>query len=598
MKTDKKAPIQNENKKKKGGWDTQTLKRLVGTLGARRFEAGLALGTAVIASACQLVAPLLIGKGIDEIIGPGQVRFSGLAKIAFLLLGLYVVGSLMQWLVSLASNRLAQRAVEDLRTQAFDNLSKLPLSYYDTHAHGDILNRLSTDVDAVADGLQQTVLQLFTGLITIVGTLVIMLVLNVWIALVVVVITLVAVAMARFITSHSNEMFFKQAQRGGDLNALSEEIIAGHREVLLYGMAEPLQEKYEQKDERLYRVGQKAQFFSSLVNPSTRFINNVAYVLVGLLSGLMALYRGMSIGEISAMLSYATQFAKPINEISSVSTQAQSALASARRIYELIDETPEAEEAADMKVLSRPDGNVSFQNVDFAYVPDHPLIEGLDLEAKAGQTVAIVGPTGAGKTTIVNLLMRFYEIDEGAILIDDIDSRAVTRDSLRKSFAMVLQETWLFSGTVRENIAYGRPDASEEQIVAAARAARADGFIRRLPDGYDTMIDESGDNMSQGERQLLTIARALLTEPPMLILDEATSSVDTLTEMAVQKAFSQAMQNRTSFVIAHRLSTIEHADLILVLNAGHIVEQGTHQSLLEKDGFYAKLYRSQFQQAM
>ena len=579
---------------KKNSWDTGTLGRLWQLLRSRRVEFVAALLCAVLASGAQLLAPLLVGRGIDAIAEAGRVDFAELAQVLVRLGVLYAFGSAMQWLVALWSNRLAQRTVEQMRQQAFDKLSRLPIRYYDSHAYGDILSRLSNDIDAVADGLQQTILQLLTGVIVVLGTLGIMLAMNAWIALVVVALTAVAMRMARFVTSRSSRMFRQQSRRVGELNGLAEEMIAGHKEVLLYGRAEVLQEQFERKDEQLYRVGQASQFYSSLVNPTTRLINNVAYVLVGVCSAALALYRGMSVGQMATLLNYATQFARPINEISSVSTQAQAALASARRVFALIDQPPESQESATLPALGAVRGDVVFSGVDFSYVPGVPLIHKLSLQVAQGQTVAIVGPTGAGKTTLVNLLMRFYELDGGQIYVDGQNIAQVTRDSLRQSFAMVLQDTWLFEGTVRENIAYGAPQASEEQIKAAARAARADGFIRRLPEGYDTPVEENGQNLSQGERQLLTIARALLTRPTMLILDEATSSVDTRTELAVQKAFSRAMEGRTSFVIAHRLSTIEHADLILVLRAGQIVEQGTHQELLAKQGFYAQLYQSQF----
>ncbi len=597
-KAPKKTNVSNgkKNKGKKSKWDAQTVGRIFQLMKGHRWEFWSALFCAVLASGIQLLAPIGMGRAIDQIAGAGQVNFPVLARWCIALLVAYGAGSLLQWLVSLMSNRLAQRTIEDLRGRAFDRLSQLPLRYYDTHIHGDILSRLTNDIDAVADGLQQTVLQLLMGIVIVTGTLLIMFVFNPLIALGVVLVTLLAVWIARFIASRSSKMFRKQSNAVGALNGLAEEMIAGHREVLLYGMASTIQDTFEEKDQQLYRVGQAAQFYSSLVNPCTRFVNNVAYVFVGMAAGTMALMGKMSVGQIAAMLNFATQFARPINEVSSVATQLQAAMASARRIFALIDEEREDPET-DKPSLATACGEVAFSHVDFSYSEQEPLIEDLTIDVKRGQTIAIVGPSGAGKTTLVNLLMRFYEVDDGTIRIDGTDIASVTRDSVRQNFAMVLQDSWLFSGTVRDNIAYGLPGASEEEIIQTAREVRADGFIRRLPNGYDTALEENGGNISQGERQLLSVARALLSKPPILILDEATSSVDTRTELVVRKAFNRAMQGRTSFVIAHRLSTIEDADLIVVMNAGKIVEQGSHAQLLAMDGFYKRLYESQFVQS-
>lgn len=592
-----KPPERREDAKQKNGGkgkNNQTLGRLLKTLGQQRWRLVLAVICALAAGVLQLFAPMLIGRGIDRITAGTGVDFDGLARIVVILLGIYLLASLLQWCVALLSNVLAQRTVADLRSAAFNQLSRLPLRYYDMHAHGDVMSRLGNDIDAVSDGLQQSLLQLLTGVVAVLGTFVFMWMISPLITAIVLVLTPMAVLLARFIASRSAKMFRAQSRQVGKLNGYAEEMIAGHKEVLLYGRQPELQKEFEQLDARLYKVGQSAQFYSSLVNPCTRFVNNIAYIAVGVAGGITALAGSMTVGNIATMLSYATQFARPINEISGVATQLQAALASASRIFALIDEEPESPDRPDQVDIHDALGRVEFKNVRFSYVQGVPLLTGLNLKAQPGQSVAIVGPTGAGKTTLVNLLMRFYEVDGGSIRLDSRNTRDITRDSLRASFAMVLQDTWLFQGSIRENIAYSAPDATEEQIVSAAKRARAHSFIKRLPQGYDTRLEEMGGNLSQGERQLLTIARALLLKPPMLILDEATSSVDTRTEREVQKAFNKAMDGRTSFVIAHRLSTIQHADLILVMRAGDIVEQGNHEELLAKKGLYSELYHSQF----
>ena len=567
------------------------LKRLYRYIAGNKKYLYFVIISAVLANIFMLAAPYISGRAIDFIRGEGDVDFGMVIKISSVLLGVYVLNALFTWGMTVFTNHLSNRTIERMRSDAFKRLSRLPLSYFDNHSHGDIISRLTNDTDAVSDGLLQGITQLFAGLVTVIGSLAVMFSLNYKIALCVVAVTILCVFVSRFIAVNSGKMFRMQAAVTGELNGYVSEIVGNMKVVKAFGYEERSGEAFGEINSRLYDCGQKAQFYSSLVNPTTRYINNLAYIGVGVLGGLAAIAGGLSVGIISSFLIYATQFARPINDMTSILTQLQSATAAAARIFALTDEQPETDDS------SRPDlkldgGEVVFDDVSFSYDKNRGLIKNLNITAKKGQRVAIVGPTGAGKTTIVNLLMNFYGADKGAIIVDGQDIDSVTRDSLRKSFGMVLQDTWLFSGTVRENIAYGKADATDAEIEAAARAAEAHGFIKRLPQGYGTMITEDGGNLSSGQKQLLTIARAMLTNPEVLILDEATSNVDTMTERRIQRAFLKMMEGRTSFIIAHRLSTIREADLILVMDNGAIVEQGTHDELLAKNGFYAKLYNS------
>lgn len=551
----------------------------------------LLIFAAVATNAFALAAPSISGYAIDFIRGKGDVLFSKILQILFILGAVYLANAAFTWLMTYFTNLLSNKAIEKIRSDAFGKLTTLPLSFFDTRAHGDTMSRLTNDIDSVSEGLLQGMTQLFSGIVIVVGTLTIMFLRNWIITSVILVITILCVFVSKAIATRCAAMFRQQSSTVGELGGFVEEYIGAQKVVQAFSYEEQARTKFREINARLYTCGQKAQFYSSLVNPTTRYINNLAYISVGVLGGIAALAGGLSVGTISAFLIYATQFARPINDMAGILTQLQSAAAAAERIFSLIDTKPESSDK-NLPELSSGSGEVKLENVYFSYNKTQPLIEDLNLFASAGKTIAIVGPTGSGKTTIVNLLMRFYDIDSGKITINGQDSMLVKRDSLRNKFAMVLQDTWLFNGTVRENISYALPGASEEQIIAAAKKAHADSFIRRLPDGYDTMITEDGANLSQGQKQLLTIARAMLADPEILILDEATSSVDTMTEQKIQKAFLEMMQNRTAFVIAHRLSTIRNADLILVMKDGHIIEQGTHKELLLANGFYAQMYNS------
>ena len=551
----------------------------------------LLLISALLANVFMLAAPYISGLAIDFIKGENNVDFPMVIKFIGILFTVYILNALFTWGMTVFTNALSNRTIEKIRKDAFDNISRLPLKFYDGHSHGDIISRLTNDVDVVSEGLLQGITQLFSGLVTVVGSLVLMFILDWRITLCVIVITIICIFVSKFIATNSGKMFRLQAQTVGELNGYSSEMIGNLKVVKAFGYEDESSEKFGEINSRLYDCGQKAQFYSSLVNPTTRYINNLAYVLVGVLGGLVALSGHLSVGIISSFLIYATQFARPINDMTSILTQLQSAQAAAARIFALGDIEKETSDE-NRPELDVKGGEVVFKDVDFSYDKDNELIKNLNITAKPGQRVAIVGPTGAGKTTIVNLLMNFYGTDSGTIFVDGQAIDSVTRDSLRKNFGMVLQDTWLFSGTVKENIAYGREGATDEEIIEAAKSASAHGFIKRLPDGYDTMITEDGGNLSSGQKQLLTIARAMLSDPKVLILDEATSNVDTMTEQRIQKAFLKMMEGRTSFIIAHRLSTIREADLILVMDKGRIIEQGTHEELLSKNGFYTKLYNS------
>ena len=574
---------------------SNVVKRLVGYIGKhRRFVLG-ALLCAVFSNMLMIAGPFIIGKGVDNIVGKGQVDFKQILNIVLIIIILYLVSAIFQWSLQVLTSKLANKTVEGLRNDVFTHITQMPLEYYDRNAHGDIMARLTSDMEYISEGIFQSVTQFVTGIISIVGSLVFMFILNPLITLVVIVMTPITFFIASFITKRSSKLFKEQSRLNGELNGFVEEMVGNQKVVKAFNYEGRAREKFEEINGRLYKAGRWAQFYSSLVNPSTRLVNNITYVLLGLTGGIAAVAGRLSVGYISSFLTYSTYFSQPINNITSVTTQLQTAAASAQRVFAVLDSEPEKPEAQGLVEFTSSEGKVSFDRVDFSYNPETRLIKDFSLQVEPGTRIAIVGPTGAGKTTLVNLLMRFYEVNSGNIYIDDINSRDMTKDSLRKAFGMVLQETWLFSGTIRENIAYGKPDAADEEIIAAAKSSNAHSFIKRLPAGYDTMVTEGGGNLSQGQRQLLTIARVMLIIPPMLILDEATSSVDTRTEIKIQKAFNKLMEGRTSFIIAHRLSTIREADLILVLNNGQIVEQGNHEQLLEKGGFYSKLYYSQYE---
>lgn len=548
--------------------------------------------SAVISAIATLYAPVLIGEAVDFIIDINNVNFEKILPVIIKLAIVVLIGAGFQWFMGYCTNILTQRTVRDLRTDAFNKLQRVPLKYIDSTPHGDIIGRVVADIDTVSDGLLQGFQQIFTGSVTIIGTLCFMFSINVGIALVVIVITPVSLIVASTIARLCSKKFKEQAALRGQITGLAEEYIGNQKVVKAFSREEYSEEKFEELNAKLYKVGVRAQFYSALTNPSTRFVNGLVYAGVGIFGALSAIGGGITVGQLSAFLSYANQYTKPFNEISGVVTELQSAFASARRIFALTESDDEISDA-DNKVLTDVSGNVKIDHVDFSYVPEKELIKDLNLDVKSGQQIAIVGPTGCGKTTIINLLMRFYDTDKGGISVDGNNIKDVTRDSLRLSYGMVLQETWIFEGTVRENIAYGKQDATEEEIVAAAKAAHCHRFIKRMKDGYDTIISDN-DGISQGQKQLLCIARVMLAMPPMLILDEATSSIDTKTEMKIQNAFAKMTKGKTSFIVAHRLSTIKNADTILVMDKGRIIEIGNHEQLLAKNGFYAELYNSQF----
>lgn len=554
----------------------------------------LSLVTALIFVALTLYIPVLTGQMIDHMIGKGTVEFNVILSLMKRMAAAVAAAAAAQWLMNAANNRIVYRVSEEVRGQAFRRIEELPLQYLDTHAQGDVVSRVIADVDQFSDGLLMGFTQLFTGVITIFGTLIFMLSVNGAITLVVVLLTPVSLFVARFIAKRTYRMFRRQTEARGEQTALVDEMIGNQKVVQAYGQEKRTQEKFDEINERLRKYSLQAIFFSSITNPATRFVNSLVYTGVGLAGAFAAVRGAMTVGQLSAFLSYANQYTKPFNEISGVVTELQSALACAGRVFELIEAKPQTSDAMAEETLPEKAGNVSLEHVDFSYTPEQKLIEDFNLEVKAGQRIAIVGPTGCGKTTLINLLMRFYDVDGGAVKVEGRDIRNVKRRDLRSSFGMVLQDTWLRSGTIRENICMGRPDASDDEVIAAAKKAHAHSFIKRLPHGYDTVIGENGGNLSQGQKQLLCIARVMLCLPPMLILDEATSSIDIRTEIRIQKAFQTMMEGRTSFIVAHRLSTIRNADVILVMKDGHIIETGDHQSLLAKGGFYARLYEAQF----
>ncbi len=572
-----------------------TLTRILNYIGAYKWLVLLSLVLAAVTVATTLYAPILVGKGVDLILGPGNVDFAGLFLILKQIAVVVFITAFAQWLMNHINNRITYYVVKDIRTKSFNHLEVLPLKYVDSHQYGDIISRIIADIDQFSEGLLMGFTQLFTGLLTILGTLGFMLAVNPLITVVVVLVTPLSLFVASYIARKTFAMFQLQSKTRGELTSLVDEMIGNQKVVQAFGYEDEAQKRFEEINERLGSCSLRAIFFSSITNPSTRFVNSMVYASVGV-EGAYAAIRGLlSVGQLSIFLSYANQYTKPFNEISGVVTELQNALACAARVFELIDE-PSISSEEGVGELGAADGSVKLQDVSFAYNPQVPLIEHLNLDVNPGQRIAIVGPTGCGKTTLINLLMRFYDVDGGEIQVSGMDIRRVTRKSLRANYGMVLQETWLKSGTIRENIAYGKPDASLEQIVQAAKDAHAHSFIKRMPEGYDTLISEDGGNLSQGQKQLLCIARVMLCLPPMLILDEATSSIDTRTEIRIQKAFAAMMEGRTSFIVAHRLSTIREADVILVMKDGHIIEQGNHEGLLEKNGFYAGLYRSQFSQ--
>ena len=572
----------------------ETLARVLRFAKPYRWYLLAALVSAVLSVSLTLYAPVLIGRGIDQIVAPGKVYFDNLLPILIELGIVAVLAAIFQWLLTLCTNIVTYKTVRDLRSAAFEHMEELPLSNIDSRPHGDIISRIINDIDSVSDGLLQGFSQLFTGIITIAITLVYMLAINFKVGLVVVVITPLSLFVASFIAKHSFDMFRRQSAIKGQLSGCIEELVGNQKVVKAFSYEERAQQQFDRINHQLYDVGVKAQFYSSLTNPCTRFVNGVVYAEVAIVGALSCIAGGFSVGALSSFLTYANQYTKPFNEISGVITELQTAIASAKRVFDIIDEPVQQPDEPDAAHPTGCEGQIEIDRVSFSYEKSHPLIRDFHLQVKPGQRIALVGPTGCGKTTMINLLMRFYDVDAGEIRVDGQPIKKIGRDSLRSLYGMVLQDTWMFKGSVRDNIAYGKPDATDEEVVAAAKAAHAHSFIMRLPQGYDTVLAEDGGNISQGQKQLLCIARAMLTKPSMLILDEATSSIDTRTEIKIQQAFAQMMEGHTSFVVAHRLSTIREADCILVMKDGQIIEQGTHQQLLEKKGFYHQLYNSQF----
>ncbi|WP_301954474.1 ABC transporter ATP-binding protein [uncultured Ruminococcus sp.] len=554
----------------------------------------LAILSAIISVSLTLYIPVLTGNAIDNIIDKGNVNFENVLQI-IIYIAVGVAGvAIFQWTMTYFTNVISYKTVRDLRRDVFCKFNDVPLSYIDTHSHGDLISRVINDVDAVGDGLSQMFLQLFSGIVTILGTMVFMFIIDWRIALAVIILTPLSLFVAAFIGKMTHNRFARQQQLQGDISSYVEEYVGNQRIVKAFSYEDRAFENFEKYNQELYTVGFKAQFAGALANPSTRFVNATVYAAVGIFGAITAIAGTLSVGQLSCFLTYANQYTKPFNEVTGVLTQLQTAIAAAGRVFDVLDAEDEPEDKPDSIKVENCKGNVKIENVNFSYVKDKPLITNFSLDVKSGSHIAIVGPTGCGKTTFINLLMRFYDTDSGKISVDGVDIKDMERDELRKLYGMVLQDSWLFCGTIMENLKYGNPNATDEQVIEAAKAAYAHSFIRRMPDGYDTMISESGGNLSQGQKQLLCIARAMLSNPTMLILDEATSSIDTLTEIRVQKAFAKIMQGRTSFVVAHRLSTIKESDVILVMRDGNIIEQGTHDELLAKGGFYKNLYESQF----
>ena len=585
--------MSKQNKKS----DQNTIRRVLQLIRPYTPLVILTLILALITVVTTLLAPVLTGDAVDMILGPGAVDFAGLGKLALEIAGTILCTAVAQWLMNVVNNRITFQVVRDMRVRAFEQLELLPLKYMDAHRPGDAISRITTDVEQFSDGLLMGFTQLFTGVLTILGTLGVMLAIDWRIALVVVALTPLSIFVARFIATHTYSMFKVQSETRAEMTSLVEELVGNEHLVRAFGYERRAEERFDKINLDLQKCGVRAIFFSSLTNPCTRFVNALVYAAVGVLGAFVAIAGGITVGQLSVFLNYANQYTKPFNDISGVMTELQNALACAQRVFDLIDETPITPDAPEAIALPHGAGSVEFDHVKFRYVDDVPLIEDMNLKVMPGQRISLVGPTGCGKTTLVNLLMRFYEINGGTLRVDGHPIDEVTRDSLRANLGMVLQETWLKAGTIAENIAYGKPDATREEIIEAAKKARAHSFICRMPNGYDTQVAEDGGNISQGQRQLLCIARVMLRRPPILILDEATSSIDTRTEVLVQDAFEELMQGRTSFIVAHRLSTIKNADQILVMKAGNIIERGTHEELLAQGGFYKQLYESQFAKA-
>lgn len=586
--------MSKDKKKKLQGFDKAVLKRVLTHIKKYRILVILSFVCAMITVASTLYAPILTGDAIDLIVGKGLVDFDGIKDIIYTFLMVTVVTVISQWFMNIINNHITYSVVRDIRIEVFNHMEELPLSYIDSHKHGDIVSRIVSDIDQFADGLLMGFTQLFTGIVTILATLGFMIAVNVPIALVVIVLTPLSLFVASFIAKRTYHLFHQQSETRGEITALVDEMVGQQKIVQAFGYEDEALERFGEINDRLEKDSMSATFYSSIVNPCTRFLNNLVYAAVGIIGAVSVISTGFTVGQLTCFLSYANQYTKPFNEISNVITELQNAMACAGRVFELLDETPQVPEKEQAHVLTDTKGAIEIKGVNFSYVKDKTLITNLNLSVKPGMRVAIVGPTGCGKSTLINLLMRFYDVDTGSISVDGTDIRDMTRDSLRQNYGMVLQETWLKSGTIRENIAYGKPDATDEEIVQAAKLAHSDSFIRRLPQGYDTVIAEDGGNLSQGQKQLLCITRVMLLLPPMLILDEATSSIDTRTEIRIQKAFNRMMQGRTSFIVAHRLSTIREADVILVMKDGNIIEKGNHDQLMAQNGFYTNLYNSQF----
>ena len=585
--------MSKDKKKKLQGFDKAVLKRVLTHIKKYRILVILSFVCAMITVASTLYAPILTGNAIDLIVGKGLVDFDGIKDIIYTFLMVTVVTVLSQWFMNIINNHITYSVVRDIRIEVFNHMEELPLSYIDSHKHGDIVSRIVSDIDQFADGLLMGFTQLFTGIVTILATLGFMIAVNVPIALVVIVLTPLSLFVASFIAKRTYHLFHRQSETRGDITSLVDEMIGQQKIVQAFGYEDDALDRFEEINDRLEKDSMSATFYSSIVNPCTRFVNNLVYAAVGIIGAVSVISTGFTVGQLTCFLSYANQYTKPFNEISNVMTELQNAMACAGRVFELLDETLQVPEKEHAHVLTDTKGAIEIKDVNFSYVKDKTLITNLNLSVKPGMRVAIVGPTGCGKSTLINLLMRFYDVDTGSISVDGTDIRDMTRDSLRENYGMVLQETWLKSGTIRENIAYGKPDATDAEIIQTAKLAHSDSFIRRLPQGYDTVIAEDGGNLSQGQKQLLCITRVMLLLPPMLILDEATSSIDTRTEIRIQKAFNRMMQGRTSFIVAHRLSTIREADVILVMKDGNIIEKGNHDQLMAQNGFYTNLYNSQ-----